>query len=329
MSKVTVLVAVYNAEAWLARSLDSLLSQTLRDLQIVCIDDASTDGSLQLLQQYAARDERIEVMALSENHGQAYARNQGLQKAQGDYVCFLDADDWLSPDAIASAVDVFRQYGQTDSVLFQVDIMHPDGVERYLLPDFEVLTGHEAFLKSLDWQLHGVYMVRTSIHQRFPYDDSCRWFSDDNTSRIHYLHSREVRQCKGVYYYFQHPESTSHAVSVHRFDRLRAADSMKEQLLHADVSHEVMCEWEVQRMLMLVECFRFYYDEGRGLSPADRRQGLQAMRQFRHTIDRTMLLSPKVHKFGYRPMPSWRLFRCQEWLYFSLRRLLGKNKKPR
>ena len=249
MSKVTVLVAVYNAEAWLARSLDSLLSQTLHDLQIVCIDDASTDGSLQLLQQYAARDERIEVMALSENHGQAYARNQGLQKAQGDYVCFLDADDWLSPDAIASAVDVFRQYGQTDSVLFQVDIMHPDGVERYLLPDFEVLTGHEAFLKSLDWQLHGVYMVRTSIHQRFPYDDSCRWFSDDNTSRIHYLHSREVRQCKGVYYYFQHPESTSHAVSVHRFDRLRAADSMKEQLLHAHVAHEVMCEWEVQRML--------------------------------------------------------------------------------
>ncbi len=328
MSKVTVLVAVYNAEAWLARSLDSLLSQTLRDLQIVCIDDASTDGSLQLLQQYAARDERIEVMALSENHGQAYARNQGLQKAQGDYVCFLDADDWLSPDAIASAVDVFRQYGQTDSVLFQVDIMHPDGVERYLLPDFEVLTGHEAFLKSLDWQLHGVYMVRTSIHQRFPYDDSCRWFSDDNTSRIHYLHSREVRQCEGVYYYFQHPESTSHAVSVHRFDRLRAADSMKEQLLHADVSHEVMCEWEVQRMLMLVECFRFYYDEGRGLSSADRRQGMQAMRQFRHTIDRTLLLSPKVHKFGYRPMPSWRLFRCQEWLYFSLRGLLGKNKKP-
>ena len=323
MSKVTVLVAVYNAEAWLARSLDSLLAQTMRDLQIVCIDDASTDGSLQLLQQYAARDERIEVMALSENHGQAYARNQGLQRAQGDYVCFLDADDWLSPDAIASAVGVFSQYGQTDSVLFQVDIMHPDGVERYLLPDFEVLTGHEAFLKSLDWQLHGVYMVRTSIHQRFPYDDSCRWFSDDNTSRIHYLHSREVRQCKGVY------GVQTCALPIYRFDRLRAADSMKEQLLHAHVSHEVMCEWEVQRMLMLVECFRFYYDEGRGLSPADRRYAMLAMRQFRNTIDRTMLLSPKVHKFGYRLMPSWRLFRCQEWLYFSLRRLLGKNKKPR
>ena len=325
MSKVTVLVAVYNAEAWLARCLDSLQAQTLRDIQIVCIDDASTDHSLQLLQQYAERDARIEVITLSENHGQAFARNQGLKKAKGEYVGFLDADDWLSPDALASAVAVFESHSETDSVLFQVDIVNPDGTERLPLPEFEVLTGHEAFLKSIDWQLHGIYMVRTALHQRFPYDDSCRWFSDDNTTRIHYLHSREVRPCSGVYYYFQHPESTSHAVSIHRFDRLRAAESMKEQLQRANASHEVMCEWEAQRMLVLVECYRFYYEEGHQLSAADRRQGLQKMQQFRTTLDRSMLNSPKVNKFGYRPMPSWWLFRCQEWLYFTLRRLFGKN----
>ena len=325
MSKVTVLVAVYNAEAWLPRCLDSLLAQTLPDIQIVCIDDASTDHSLQLLQQYAERDTRIEVIVLDENHGQAFARNQGLKKAKGEYMCFLDADDWLSPDALASAVAVFESHSETDSVLFQVDIVNPDGIERLPLPEFEVLTGHEAFLKSIDWQLHGIYMVRTALHQRFPYDDSCRWFSDDNTTRIHYLHSREVRPCSGVYHYFQHPESTSHAVSVHRFDRLRAAESMKEQLLRANASHEVMCEWEVQRVLVLVECYRFYYEKGHQLSPADRRQGLQKMQQFRSAIDRSMLNSPKVHKFGYRLMPSWWLFRCQEWLYFTLRGLFGKN----
>ena len=325
MSKVTVLVAVYNAEAWLPRCLDSLLAQTLPDIQIVCIDDASTDHSLQLLQQYAERDARIEVIVLGENHGQAFARNQGLKKAQGEYVCFLDADDWLSPDALASAMAVFESHSETDSVLFQVDIVNPDGVERLPLPEFEVLTGHEAFLKSIDWQLHGIYMVRTALHQRFPYDDSCRWFSDDNTTRIHYLHSREVRPCSGVYHYFQHPESTSHAVSVHRFDRLRAAESMKEQLQRANASHEVMCEWEVQRVLVLVECYRFYYEKGHQLSPADRRQGLQKMQQFRSAIDRSMLNSPKVHKFGYRLMNSWWLFRCQEWLYFTLRGLFGKN----
>jgi glycosyltransferase involved in cell wall biosynthesis len=326
MPKVTVLVAVYNAETWLARSLNSLLAQTLPDIQVVCVDDASTDGSLQLLRQYAAKDSRIEVIALSENHGQAYARNQGLKRAQGDYVCFLDADDWFSPDALAMAVDVFQKHGQTDSVLFQVDMIYPDRVQRYAMPDADVLTGHEAFLKSIDWQLHGIYMVRTAIHQRFPYDDSCRWFSDDNTTRLHYLASREVRPCDGVYHYFQHPESTSYAVSVHRFDRLRAGESMKEQLLSAGVSHEVMCEWEAQRMLVLVECYRFYREEGRSLTAAERRQGLQEMHRVWGTINRTMLRSPLVHKFGYRLMPSWPLFRCQEWLYFTLRRLLGKNK---
>ena len=100
---------------------------------------------------------------------------------------------------------------------------------------------------------------------------------------------------------------------------------MKEQLQRANASHEVMCEWEAQRMLVLVECYRFYYEEGHQLSAADRRQGLQKMQQFRTTLDRSMLNSPKVHKFGYRPMPSWWLFRCQGWLYFTLRRLFGKN----
>ena len=97
MTKVTVLVAVYNASAFLSDCLDSLLNQTLRDIQVICIDDCSTDRSLEILQDYAQRDNRIEVIRLNENHGQAYARNEGLKMAKGQYVCFLDADDWWEP----------------------------------------------------------------------------------------------------------------------------------------------------------------------------------------------------------------------------------------
>ena len=95
MPKVTILVAAYNAAPFLPKCLDSLLSQTLEDIQVVCIDDGSTDDTPDVLQRYAAADRRIEVIALPENHGQAYARNQGLLTAKGDYVCFLDSDDWL------------------------------------------------------------------------------------------------------------------------------------------------------------------------------------------------------------------------------------------
>ena len=116
--KVSVLVAVYNGERFLRKCLDSLLRQTLRDIEVICIDDASTDDSLSVLQSYAAVDERFVVLHLEQNQGQAFARNMALQQARGEYVCFLDADDWFEPDALARAVEVFEGNEGTDAVLF-------------------------------------------------------------------------------------------------------------------------------------------------------------------------------------------------------------------
>lgn len=323
--QVTVLVAVYNMARFLPKCLDSLLGQTLKDIQVVCIDDSSTDSSLQVLRQYAARDPRIEVVALTENHGQAYARNQGLNTARGAYTCFVDSDDWLSADALQQAVAVFEAHANTDCVLFQVDIMHPV-VEHYPLPPFDVLTGEEAFRLSLDWQIHGVYMVRTALHQRFPYDDTCRSYSDDNTTRLHYLNAREVRQCPGVYYYRQHQQSTSHIVSVRQFDRLRANESMKRKLEKTECRRDVMSQWENTRLMTLVDCYMFYHCHGHELTADDRRHGLGEMHRVWQNIDRSLLDPAKTRKFGYRPMPRWWLFRLQEWAYFTLRGLMGRNR---
>lgn len=96
MPKISILVAVYNTAAYLPQCLDSLLSQTLKDIEVLCVDDASTDKSLEILHQYAEKDERVKVFALKENRGQAHARNVGLSHATGDYIGFVDSDDWLS-----------------------------------------------------------------------------------------------------------------------------------------------------------------------------------------------------------------------------------------
>ena len=102
--KCSLLVAVYNAEKYISACLDSLTGQTLHDIQIICIDDASTDCSLNILQNYALRDNRIEVIHLNNNMGQAHARNVGLEKARGRYIGFVDSDDWLSPDCLNKAL---------------------------------------------------------------------------------------------------------------------------------------------------------------------------------------------------------------------------------
>ena len=150
MTKVTVLVAVYNASRYLSDCLNSLLEQTLSDIQVVCVDDASTDDSLSILQQYGSRDKRIEVVHLPENQGQGHARNIGLQMARGEYVCFLDADDWLERDALGQCVSVFAEHEDTDSVLFSVSMDYADHAEPYVLPVSGRLTGEEAFRMSLD-----------------------------------------------------------------------------------------------------------------------------------------------------------------------------------
>ena len=136
-------MAVYNAQQWLSASIDSVMNQTLRDWQLICVDDASTDGSLALLREWEERDSRIEVIALTKNGGQAHARNIGLKRAKGDYICFLDADDTFSDDALEQAVSVFESHGQTDCVLFQVKTVL-NGVETpHPSQTFEVLTGKE------------------------------------------------------------------------------------------------------------------------------------------------------------------------------------------
>lgn len=325
MPKVTVLVAVYNAASYLRTCLDSLQRQTMRDFQAVCIDDCSADGSLDILIDYSRRDPRFEIIGLDANHGQAYARNQGLKQARGEYVCMLDADDWFSPDALQQAVDVFERYDDTDSVLFDCMIEHASHTEHYDMPEFESLTGLEAFRMSLTWQIHGLYMVRRAIHWQYPYDDTCRLYSDDNTTRLHFMSSRRVRRCAGIYHYLQHEQSSTHVVSVRRFDYLRANESMRATLLRLHVDRDILALYENHRWLNFVGVYMFYFVHGRELSAEDRKYGLRELYRVWHNVDRSLLNKENNRKFGYSPMPTWSLFRLQEWLYFTLRGFLGKN----
>ena len=96
--KVSVIVPVYNVAPYLARCLDSLVGQTLRDIEIICIDDKSTDNSLEILHTYANQDPRVRVIALSQNSGVSTARNAGIDAARGEYLGFVDSDDFVDTD---------------------------------------------------------------------------------------------------------------------------------------------------------------------------------------------------------------------------------------
>lgn len=92
MVKVSIIVPVYNVEKYLGACLDSLANQTLKEIEIICVNDGSTDGSLGILEEYAKKDKRIKVMD-QKNAGRSAARNAGLKKATGSYIMFCDSDD--------------------------------------------------------------------------------------------------------------------------------------------------------------------------------------------------------------------------------------------
>ena len=326
MPKISILVAVYNTAAYLSQCLDSLLSQTLKDIEVICVDDASTDNSLALLHQYAEKDNRVKVFALKENSGQAHTRNVGLSHATGDYIGFVDSDDWLSQDALEKVCESFRD--DVDSVLFRLLYAYTDGsMKDYQMSPFTTMTGDEAFRASLTWQIHGCYVVRNAIHKAHPYDESQRAYSDDNTTRIHYYYSRKVAFCEGIYYYRQQPVSVTRSVSVRRFDYLVANESMRRQLLALGASDEDLCCYETVRWLNLVGVYMFYYLHRNELSEAERQYGLSVMHHVWQTINLKQVNPSIKRKFGYIPLRfSWSIFCLQEEVYFWLRGIVGRNK---
>ncbi len=121
---VSVILPCYNGEKYLRQCVDSILNQTMADLELICVDDGSTDGTLEILRGYEAADGRVRVLEQS-NAGAGAARNNGLRQARGEYLSFLDADDFFEPEMLRKAVDAAQQY-QADYVVFASDRYHMD-----------------------------------------------------------------------------------------------------------------------------------------------------------------------------------------------------------
>lgn len=94
--KVSVIIPVYNVEKYLRECLDSVIDQTLKEIEIICVDDCSPDNSIDILNEYAAKDSRIKIFRNEQNKGLAASRNVGIKHAEGEYIGFIDSDDFIS-----------------------------------------------------------------------------------------------------------------------------------------------------------------------------------------------------------------------------------------
>ena len=107
---ISVIIAVYNSEKYLAKCLDSVVNQTFKDIEILCVNDGSVDKSLDMLEEYAKKDDRIKIFTKeNEGLGGASARNYGLDRAIGQYVIILDSDDFFERDMLGKSLDIAKR----------------------------------------------------------------------------------------------------------------------------------------------------------------------------------------------------------------------------
>ncbi|MEV7432703.1 bifunctional glycosyltransferase/CDP-glycerol:glycerophosphate glycerophosphotransferase [Streptomyces griseoviridis] len=118
MPRFSVIVPAYKVQAYLHACLDSVLSQSYRDLEVIAVDDCSPDGGGAVIEEFAARDARVRAVRLTENQGLGRARNAGMAQASGDYLIFLDGDDTLAPHALRAIADRLKATGDPDVLVY-------------------------------------------------------------------------------------------------------------------------------------------------------------------------------------------------------------------
>ena len=144
---VSILVPVYNAAPYLKECVDSLTGQTYRDLQIVLINDGSTDGSWAVLEELARKDKRLEIYT-QRNCGVAATRNHLLEKARGEFVLFVDSDDWIELNTIETLIEE-QQKGDYDLVSFQISNALPQDMDYTQEQVVKLFLEHKDFRGSL------------------------------------------------------------------------------------------------------------------------------------------------------------------------------------
>ncbi|HCK24807.1 MAG TPA: glycosyl transferase family A [Bacteroides graminisolvens] len=149
--KVSVIIPVYNTEKYVRQAVESIRRQTLKDIEIIIVNDGSTDGSMTILEELTAQDERIKLFS-QENQGQSIARNFALQKVGGKYLYFMDSDDYLENDALELCFEK-AESNNLDFVLFDAEILNPQDTtaidityqRTQIINEESVYTGDELF----------------------------------------------------------------------------------------------------------------------------------------------------------------------------------------
>lgn len=237
-TKISVIVPVYNTEKYLVKCIDSIINQTFRDIEIICVDDCSTDNSLNILKKYEAEDSRVKVIHLNKNKSQGGARNAGLNIAQGKYIAFIDSDDYIEENYLEKMYDKAEKFCCDLIVTNVVNIVEEQENSKQLELKKTLDLGYEKYERCTGFYNFDFYeghlrigcvakLFRKSVIEeykmRFPEniiheDDAFYWFYTPFVKNLYYinepLYFRLINNTSTMYHFINTEKSFNDEIIV-------------------------------------------------------------------------------------------------------------------
>lgn len=267
--KVSVIVPVYNAENFLEECMDSIVNQTLKEMEIICIDDGSSDDSLNILKNYSKMDSRV-IILNQKNRGPGAARNKALNVARGEYVAFVDADDWIEEDALRY---LYENSNDADMLLFNSVERLPDGEVRkreYPVESGETFTYHD--YKEL--VMNSEIIVCSKLHKLSFIRENDLEFSNSGLFEDVYFHTKSMITAKKlshvdkIFYNYRKTEDnvrlSEYKSTNESFILLDILDDVKTLLIQEKVYDELEYNYflfKIKELRLLFENINEKYEE--------------------------------------------------------------------
>ena len=230
MAKVSIIVPIYNVEKYLRKCLDSLVNQSYKDIEILCINDGSKDNSQTIVDEYTNKYQNVKSY-IKENGGLSDARNYGIDKATGDYCMFVDSDDYIENDAIELLVNQ-ATIDNADVVVCNLDYVYEDGsVKQNEVSSFKKGNPKENndLIFIANSACDKLFSKRLFVDYRFP---KGMWYEDLGSIPTILASANYISKVdKVLYHYFQRSGSIVHRIDERIFDIYKAIDKVKKEIL--------------------------------------------------------------------------------------------------
>lgn len=230
MTEVTFIMPAYNAAKFISKSIQSLLNQTSNSWRLICIDDGSTDNTLDIIQEFCQSDPRISVIKQA-NKGPAMARALAISQATTKYIVVFDSDDLLSTDYVS---EILSRAEETDADIIMPNVQIIDENDHILSKTSHFINNNinsnaiisnnlDAFLSSITWRLHGWILMKTAFAKAIYTAEEVsysKFNSDEYITRKLYLKATSVAFTSAIYYYRNNSQSLTRTKSLKHFDAL-------------------------------------------------------------------------------------------------------------